>query len=155
MRSPIRCPDRAILNALLSQIHNFVSVVRVCAIKCRLRCVSASCRCKIGSQTHFLGRTASGDSSGGENISRPGFGSGESSGFRSNARVCKFQAADHSVNARVVSAWLRQCCRFLHVPTAGLDTAQYPPLVYCRVFFCTLVMLSCGVRTLPAHASRW
>ena len=47
--------------------------------------------------------TASGDSSGGENISRPGLRTGEPSGIGSNARVYKFQAADQSVNACVVS----------------------------------------------------
>ena len=35
---------------------------------------------------------------------RPGLRSGEPSGFRSDAWVCKFQAANHSVNARVVSS---------------------------------------------------
>ena len=35
-------------------------------------------------------------------------------------QVCKFQAADHSVNAmRGVTAWLRRCCRFLRVPAVG------------------------------------
>ena len=32
-------------------------------------------------------------------------------------------------------------------------TGQSPPKPCCQVFFCTLVMQSCGVRTLPAHAS--
>ena len=54
--------------------------------------------------TNIQGRTESGDSSGGEKISRSGLRSGESSGFRTDARVCKFQAADHSANARVVSS---------------------------------------------------
>ena len=37
-----------------------------------------------------------------KNISRPGLRSGEPRGFRGNARVCQFHAADHGVNARVV-----------------------------------------------------
>ena len=76
------------------------SVVREFAIKCRLCGVSASCRCN----TYVQGGAASGDSSGGENISRPGLRSGEPSGFRSDAQVCKFQATNHSVNACAVSS---------------------------------------------------
>ena len=68
------------------------------------RGVSASCRCNGGDHAHIPGRTACRDSSGGGNISRPGLRSGEPSGFRSNARVCNFQAANHSVNACVVSS---------------------------------------------------
>ena len=52
--------------------------------------------------THIEGRTASGNSRGCENISRPGLRSGESSGLRGNARVRKFHAADHGVNTRTV-----------------------------------------------------
>ena len=59
--------------------------------------------CNEGGHTHIQGRTASGDSSGGANISRPGLRSGESSGVRSNARVRESQTTKHSVNARVVS----------------------------------------------------
>ena len=73
------------MNALLSHSHNFISVVREFAIKCRLCCVSASCRCNGGGHTHIQGRTASGDSSGGENTTLPGLRSGVSSGFCSNA----------------------------------------------------------------------
>ena len=51
---------------------------------------------------HIRGRTASGNSSGGETISRPGLRSSEPSGFRGDAGVYKFHAADHSVNASVV-----------------------------------------------------
>ena len=42
------------------------------------------------------------DSSRGEDIRRPGLRSSEPPGLRGNARVCKFHAADHGVNARVV-----------------------------------------------------
>ena len=87
----------------MSQVHNFISVVREFAIKCHLCCVSASRRFNGGGHSHIQGRTASGDTSGGEKNSQPGLRCGESSGFRSNARVCKFHAANHSVNARVVS----------------------------------------------------
>ena len=105
VRSPSRCPGkRAILNAVLPQFPDFVSGVREFAIKCRLRCVSGSCRCNRGGHTHIQGRTASWDSSGGENISRPGLRSGEPSGFRSNTQVRKFHTADQSVNARMVSS---------------------------------------------------
>ena len=103
MRPPIRCPDsRAAVNVLLSKFSDFISVVRQLTIKCRLRSISASCRCNGGGYAHVQGRTASCDSSGGKNISRPGLRSGESSGFCSNARVRKFHAANQGVNTRVV-----------------------------------------------------
>ena len=70
--------------------------MRQLAIKCR-------CRCNGGRHAHIQGHTASGDSSSGEFFTWPGLRSGESSGFRSNAQVSKFHAADHSVNTRVVS----------------------------------------------------
>ena len=85
----------------LPRCRNFVS------IKCRLRCDTGPA-------------LRPGDSSGGENVSRPGLRSGEPCGFRSNARVCKFQAADHSVKrTRAVLAWLRQCCRFSPCSNCG------------------------------------
>ena len=100
VRSSVRCPnERAIVNTLLPQLHNFISVIQEFAIKCRL---SASCRCNGGGHTHIQGRIASGESSGGENISQPGLRSSETPGFRRSARVCQFRAADHGVNARVV-----------------------------------------------------
>ena len=72
VRPPVRGPNkRAIVDTLLPQFHNFVSVAREFAIKCRLRCVSASCGCNGGGHAHVQGRTASGDSSGGKNISKP------------------------------------------------------------------------------------
>ena len=77
-----------------------MSVVRRLAIKCGLRSISAGCN--GGGHAHVQGRTASGDSSGSESISWPGLRSCELPGFRGDARVCKNQAADHSVNARVV-----------------------------------------------------
>ena len=73
-------------------------------IECRMCSISASCRCNGGGHTHVQGRAASGDSTGGENISQPGLRSSEPPGFRSDARVCKFHAADHSVNARTASS---------------------------------------------------
>ena len=63
---------------------------------------------------------------------------------------------------RGAPAWLRRCWRFLRpqVERPGMihtgGTAQSPCRPTCRVFFfCTLVMWSCGVRTLPAQASKW
>ena len=90
------------MNALLSQFQNFVSVVREFAIECRLCSISASCRCNGGGHAHIQGRTVSGDSSSGKNISWPGLRSSEPPGFRGNARICQFHAADHGVSARVV-----------------------------------------------------
>ena len=82
------------------QFSDFISVLRQFTIECRLRSISASCRCHGGG--YVQGRTASWDSSGGKNINPPGLRSGTSSGFRSNARVRKFHAANHGVNTRVV-----------------------------------------------------
>ena len=48
------------------------------------------------------GRTASGDSSSVENISRPGLRSNEPPGFRGHAGICQFHTADHGVNGREV-----------------------------------------------------
>ena len=62
----------------LPRCRNFVSM-REFAIKCRLRCDTGP---------HYV----------------RGLRSGEPCGFRGTARVCKFQAADHSANARVVSS---------------------------------------------------
>ena len=59
VRSSIRCPDKKeIVDALLPQFHNFISVIREFAIKSRLCGVSASCRCNGGGHTHIQGRTA-------------------------------------------------------------------------------------------------
>ena len=66
--------------------------------------------------THIQGRAASWDSSGGENISRPGLRSCEPSGFRSGAWVCEFLSAQpQRERIRSILAWLRRCCRFLRV----------------------------------------
>ena len=103
MRPPVRCPDwRAVVYVLLSKFSDFIPVVRQLTTECRLCSISASCRCNGGGHTHIQGRTASGDCSGGEKISRPGLRCGESSRFRGNARVCQFHAADNSVNTCVV-----------------------------------------------------
>ena len=58
--------------------------------------------CNEGGHTHIQGRTASGDSSGGANISRPGLRSGESSASAVMPWSASF--ADYSVNARIVSS---------------------------------------------------
>ena len=131
------------MNALLPQFSDFVSVVREFAIKCRLCGVSASCRCNGGGHAHIQGRTASGDSSGGENISRPGLRSGELSGFRLIAlqETCRRPKRERKQS---VLAWLRLCCRFLSVPAEGprrslsIDTVHRLPRVCCRVFFARL-----------------
>ena len=78
---------------------------------------------RLREATHSQGRTASGDRSGGGYISRPGFRSGDSTGFRSNARICKFHAADQCQRTRSFLAWRPLCCKFLHVPTVGPGTA--------------------------------
>ena len=100
VRSPVRGPHlRAVVNIITPQFSEFISVMRQFTVECRLCSISAGCRCNGGGHAHIQGRTASGDSSGGENTSRPGLRSGESSGFRSNALVCKLHAADRGVNA--------------------------------------------------------
>ena len=115
--SSVRRPHkRTVLNTLLPQFSDFVSVVREFAIECRLCSISASCRCN-GGHAHVQGRTASWDSSGGEHISRPGLRSSEP------LRSVVMLAADHGVNARVVPpAWLRRCCRFLRAQAVGPRT---------------------------------
>ena len=90
------------MNILLPQFSEFISVLRQFAIKCRLRGVSESCRSDGGGHTDVQGRTASGDSSGGEHISQPGMRSSEPRGFRGNARVCKFHATDYGMNTCMV-----------------------------------------------------
>ena len=70
--------------------------------------------------THIQSRAASWDSSGGENVSRPGLRSCEPSGFRSNAWVCEFLTADHGVNACAESSrGFGSACKFLRIPAAG------------------------------------
>ena len=93
---------RGTVNAL-SQFHDFVSVVREFAIKCRLRCVPP--RAAAIEEATQTSRAAL----------RPGIAAvvkisvrldcgSEPSRFRSNAQVCEFQTAHHSVNACVVSS---------------------------------------------------
>ena len=75
MQPPVRSPHkRAVVNILLPQFSDFISVVRQLTIECRLCSISAGCRCNGGGHAHVQGRTA-----------QPGLRSGESSGFRSNA----------------------------------------------------------------------
>ena len=69
---------------------------------CSASAYSASCRCNGGGHARVQGRGASCDSSGGKNISRHRLRSGESSGFRSNAWVRKFHAANYGVKTHVV-----------------------------------------------------
>ena len=112
-------------------------------IECRLCGVSPSCCCTGGGHAHVQGRTASGDSTGGENISRPGLRSCEPPGFRSDARVCKFHAADHSANVNARLASLRgfgSAASFCVFQTVGpgkshsIGNGHLPPRLCCRVF---------------------
>ena len=104
-RPPVRCPDwRAVASVLWSNFPDFIPLVRQLTIECRQCSVSASCHCSGGGHAHVQGRTVSWDSSGGDNISQSALRSGEFSGFRGNARVREFHAADHSVNTSVVSS---------------------------------------------------
>ena len=67
-----------------------------------LRCVTSCCSCIGRGYTHVQGGTATGDSSGGENTSRPGLQSCELFGFCGDAWGCEFFTAYHSVNACVM-----------------------------------------------------
>ena len=93
------------MNALLPQFPDLVSVVRKFAIKFCLCGLSASCRCNAGGHAHIQGRTASGDSSGGEKISQLGLRSGEPLGVPSvMPGSASFITQTTSVNARMVSS---------------------------------------------------
>ena len=52
--------------------------------------------------THTSRAAASGDSDSGEKVGGSGLRCSEPPGFRSDARVCQFHAADNGINARVV-----------------------------------------------------
>ena len=104
----------------------------------------------IEDATHVQSRAASCDSSGGEKISSSGLCFCESSGrvlVLPRRRECTHRAL----------GWLRRYCRFrraqVELPRMiHVDGVRQPP---CRLrspnLFCTLVMLSCGGKTLPAH----
>ena len=100
------CPDKGtIVNILLPQFTDFISVMRQFTFECRLCSISPDCRCVGGGHTqlalrllglllllpwkrpHVQGRAASGDSSGCEIISRSGSCFCEPPGSRGNARV--------------------------------------------------------------------
>ena len=77
MRPPVRGPNqRVVVNILLPQFSEFTSAMRQFTIECRLCSISSGCRCN-GGHAHVHGRAASGDSSGSENIGRPGLRSFE------------------------------------------------------------------------------
>ena len=147
MRPPIRCPEQAAVNVLLSKFFRFHFCSASVTIKCRLRSISASCRCNGGGYAHVQGRTAAWDRSGGKNISRPGLRSGESSGFRRKCPgpqvSCRKPRREHTHSA---PAWLQRCCRFLRAPAEGpersrsTDTARHPPRSLLPSLFWTLVM---------------
>ena len=106
-----------------------------------------------------------GDSSGGENTSWPGLRCGELPGFRGDALVCQFHAADYGVNARVVlpggfgvAVAAGFCVLQLRVQEGAKAPALaifHPDPVTKSFLHVGDVMQSCGVRTLPAQASRW
>ena len=75
MRPSVRGPHlRAVVNILLPQVSDFIPVVRQLTIECRLRSISASCRCKWEeAYAHVQGpRCGRGQAAVGENVSRPG-----------------------------------------------------------------------------------
>ena len=126
VRSSVRRPhNKTVLNTMLPQFPDFVPVVRKFTVECRL-CDSAGCRCNGGGHAHVQGRTASQDSSFCQNISRPGL-------LQASCRRPQRE------RKRCALAWLRQCCRFLQVPTVGpgrdrcTDTVRHPPRLCCRV----------------------
>ena len=145
MRPPVRGPhQRAVVNILLPQFSDFISVMRQFTIECRLCSISAGCRCNGVGHRHVQGRTASGDSSSSENTSRPGLRSCEPPGFRQGLPVSCHRLRRE--RTRGAPAWVRWCCRFLRV--AAVDPgrnrsigAGHLPLRLCyRVFSETLVM---------------
>ena len=102
MRPPVRGPHlRAVVNVLLPQSSDFIFVMRSVydrmppvqhlpwlPLQWRRLHTRPGPHCVLGQQR-------------GKNISLPGLRSSEPSGFRRNAMICKFHAADHGVNARV------------------------------------------------------
>ena len=95
MRPSVRGPNqRAVVNIVMPQFPESISVMRQFTIECRLCSISSSCRCNRGGHAHFQGRAASGDSSRSENIGQPGLRSCELLGFRGNARVCQFHVTN-------------------------------------------------------------
>ena len=80
----VREPTRSIVNALVTQVWDFILAVGQFAIKRRLRYVSSR------GHTHIQGGAASRDSNSGENIRRPGFRCCEPSGLCGDAWVREF-----------------------------------------------------------------
>ena len=125
MRLPVRGPhQREVVNILMPQFSDFISVMHQFTFECRLCSISEGCRCNGGGHTHIQGRTACGNSSGSENISRPG--------CQGLPGSCDKLRHEHTCNA---TAW-----RFLRVPAVGpgrshsIGTARLPPRLCCRVF---------------------
>ena len=104
--SPVRRPDKlSVANALVTQFRDFV----LCSgksLRSNDACATSPRSAAAMEEATHTSRAAlrPGDSSGCEHISRPGLRCGEPSGFRSNARVCKFHPTNYSVNAREVSS---------------------------------------------------
>ena len=93
VRWPICCPNEGtVKDALTTEIRYLLPVVSSFTIKGCWRGVSAGCCCVVRGHTHIQGRAASWDSSGSSEISRPGLRFCESSGFRGDAQVRKFQS---------------------------------------------------------------
>ena len=135
MRPPVRGPhERAVVNILLPQFSDFIYVMRQFTIGAACS-ICAGCRCNGGGHAHVLGRTASGDSSGSENISWPGLRNCEPPGFRGDAWVCQFHATNCGMHARVVPRGFGGAaglCVFQLWIQEG-PTASAPRLC-CRVF---------------------
>ena len=88
-------PDEGSMEDALSQkFQNFMSFAMQLTFKSSLCCISC--------HTHIQSRTASWDSSGSEEISRPGLRCCEPSGFRGDAWVCEFQSTQNCMNASAV-----------------------------------------------------
>ena len=146
----LRPDEGSIEDALSQEFRNFVSIVMQLTFKGCLRGVSTSCFCSGTDRTHIQSRTASWDRSGG------------SSGFCGDIWVCKFQTTQSGVNACVLpTGGFSGTAGFsvfeLEVHQGSTHTRHGPNPVHALLpsFFRTLVIQSSGVRTLPAHASRW
>ena len=111
-----------------------------------------------GDHAHFQGRAASWDRSGGKNIGPPGLRCCEPSGLRGDAWVPRVSnSTPQRERKRGVPAYLRRGCKSLCGSKTGAAQSALAEFCPCPLFssLFALVMLSCGVRTLPAQTSRW
>ena len=116
-------------------------LVRQILIKCRLCSISTGCRCNGGGQAHVEGRTASWDSSGGKNISRPGLRSGEVSPLGSVVMPGSASFMPQTTAVRVVSSCGLGCAAgfcVLQLEGPGrshnIDNGHLPPRFCYQVF---------------------